>query len=63
MSFVIDSLIENAKDVLLFIDDFNENMSVKDLKVWLPAFADFLDGFDDNISIKQFKVYLDKILS
>lgn len=42
MSCVIRTLIENANDLILVLDDFNENMSVKDLKVWLPAFADIL---------------------
>ena len=63
MVFVIKNLIENAKDILLFIEDFDEDKNIKDLKVWLPAFSDFLDGFDENISVKQFKGYLNKILS
>ena len=63
MSVTIDNLIENAKDILSFIEDFDEDMNLKDLKVWLPSFKDFLDGYDENISIKQLKEYLNKILS
>ena len=46
------ALIENANDLILVLDDFDEDMSIKDLKVWLPSFIYFLDGFDENISIK-----------
>ena len=45
------------------IDDFNEELRIKDLKVWLPAYIDFIDGFDENASVKQFKGYLKRILS
>lgn len=63
MSYAIKTIIENANDLILVIDNYNENVSIKDLKTWLPAYTEFLDGFDENISVKEFKGYLDKILS
>jgi len=62
MSRTIDALIENANDLILVIDNYDENMSLKNLKIWLPTFKNFLDGFDENVSIKEFKIYLNKIL-
>ena len=63
MSYVIDTLLENANDLILVINNFDEDMSVKDLKVWLNEYVDFLDGFDENISVNQLKIYLMEILS
>ena len=63
MSHSIKTVIENSKDLIVVIDDFNEELSVKDLKVWLPFYIDFLDGFDENASVKQFKGNLKRILS
>ena len=63
MSHSIKTVIENSKDLIVVIDDFNEELSVKDLRVWLPVYIDFLDGFDENASVKQFKGNLKRILS
>jgi len=63
MSYVIDTLLKNANDLILVIDNFDKDMSVKDLKIWLSKYSDFLDGFDEDISVKQLKIYLMKILS
>lgn len=63
MSHSIKTVIENSKDLIVVIDNFNEELSIKDLKVWLLAYIDFIDGFDENASVKQFKEYLKRILS
>lgn len=63
MSYVIKTMIENANDLILVIDNYDENMSIKDLRSWLPAYTDFLDEFDESVAVKEFKGYLEEILS